>query len=505
MADHITDKISYWVDSTTYPSFDPLTEDIDVDVAIVGGGIVGITTAYMLMHEGKRVALLEMDKLVRGTTGYTTAKVTSGHNVIYSELESKHGSDTAKAYAQANQWALNWISEIVEREKIDCDFERKANYVHTEDPAQVATLQEEVSAARRAGLPASFVTDTTLPFAIEGAVKLDDQAQFHPRKYLAYLIDQLTQNGALIFEDTRVTGVNEDDRCTVETANADIHADHVVVATNYPFIDRALMFPRIHPKRSYVVAGPIDPGKAPDGMFISAESPTRSIRTTPHNGSRLLLVGGNGHNVGQKHDTKAEYADLEGWMRERFGISEVTNRWATQDGVTVDMLPYAGTARRSSKNVYTATGFGKWGMTNGTTSAAVITDAILDRVNQFAPLYDPHRLTVKESASTFAKENAKIAAKWFGDRIRHPQQKSVSELQPGEACVEGIGLDQVAAYKDETGVVHAVSAVCTHLGCIVNWNPAEKTWDCPCHGSRFDTQGGVLQGPATKDLERKEG
>lgn len=216
------------------------------------------------------------------------------------------------------------------------------------------------------------------------------------------------------------------------------------------------------------------------------------------------MVGGNGHPTGQKYDTENAYRELERWTAERFGVSVLTHRWSTHDGATVDLLPYAGTARRGSEHVFTATGFGKWGMTNGTAAATVIADQILDRVNEFASLFDPHRITIRASASKLVSENAKVAKHWFGDRIKHPQAGPFDELAPGEAAVQRVGSSQVAGYRDEAGELHAVSAVCTHLGCTVTWNGAERSWDCPCHGSRFDTEGRVLHGPATRDLDKKD-
>lgn len=288
------------------------------------------------------------------------------------------------------------------------------------------------------------------------------------------------------------------------TAQGAVRATDVIMATHYPFLDRGLFFPRVHPKRSYAITVPIDASDAPSGMYISSDSPTRSIRTIPDGDRLLLLVGGNGHATGQKYDTDEAYRDLERWTEERFGLSDVTHRWSTQDGSTVDMIPYAGTARRSSEHVYTATGFGKWGMTNGTAAAQIIVDAIVGVHNASASLFDPHRATVKASAEKLVTENIKVARHWLGDRIAHPQRGTFDELGPGQAAVKRVGLDHVAAYRDGDGVLHAVSAVCTHLGCLVTWNPAETSWDCPCHGSRFDPGGRVLQGPALKDLAKKD-
>ena len=501
---HSRINVSYWVDSTDPEPHPALQGDIEVDVAIVGAGIVGLTAARILKRAGKKVAVIEMDRMVRGVTGYTTAKVTSGHSLLYQQLESKHGEEAARSYAAANQEALEQMARWIEEDGIDCDFERRPNFVYSETDSEKSSIEKEVEAAQRAGLAVSLVTETNLPYQVSAAVRLDDQAQFHPRRYLLHFAKEIAGDGSHIFENSRVVDVSEGDRCEVKTKGGTVRAGHVILATHYPFWDRGLFFPRVHPKRSYAVAGPIDASSAPDGMFISVDEPTRSIRTIPDGDRTLLMVGGNGHSTGQKYDTENEYKDLERWMTERFGVSEVTHRWSTQDGVTVDLLPYAGTARRGTERIFTATGFGKWGMTNGTAAASVIADAILGKTNKYASLYDPHRVTVTASAGKFATENAKVARHMVGDRIKHPQGGAFDDLAPGQAAVQHVGLGQVAGYRDEDGKLHAVSAVCTHLGCIVTWNGAEKSWDCPCHGSRFDTEGKVLHGPALKDLEKKD-
>jgi glycine/D-amino acid oxidase-like deaminating enzyme/nitrite reductase/ring-hydroxylating ferredoxin subunit len=500
---HSSTNVSYWVDSTSGPDHPSLQGEVEADVAIVGAGIVGLTAGWMLKQTGKTVALVEMDRVARGVSGYTTAKVTAGHNLIYERLERRHGPEVARAYAQANQAALELVAGFVEKEHIECDLERRSNYVYSESSESVDQIKEEVAAAQRAGLPASFVTETGLPFPVAGAVRLENQAQFHPRKYLLHLASLVSGDGSQIFERSRITDLREGDLPIVTTEHGSVIAKDVILATHYPFLDRGLFFPRVHQKRSYAIVGPVaDP--PPDGMFISTGSPTRSIRSVRDDGRTLLLVGGNGHPTGQSSDTREKYEDLEAWAKERFGLSDVTHRWSSQDGATIDMLPYVGTARRTSTNVYTATGFGKWGMTNGTAAAAVISDAILGRENEYAGLFDPHRVTVGASFPKVLTENLEVAKHFAGDRLNHPQRGSLDRLAPGEAAVTGVGVGQVAAYRDEKGELHALSAECTHLGCIVHWNPAEKSWDCPCHGSRFDHEGKVLHGPATRDLERKE-
>ena len=493
---------SYWVETAPPPTFTELAADVSTDVCVIGGGIVGITTAVLLKRAGKRVILVEQDGVVRGTTGYTTAKVTSGHSVIYSELEKKHSAETARAYADANEAGLAKIRELAA--DIDCDLETKPNFVYSESADQVDSIKSEVEAAQRAGLQVSFVTETDLPYEVAGALRQEDQAQFHPLKYLGPLAKEIAGEGSFVFDRTRAVDVDEGSPCCVRTDKGSITCEDVVVATNYPFLDRGLFFARVHPKRSYCISGPVPADKLVDGMYISTDEPTRSVRTIRDGDRTLMLIGGEGHNVGQEDDTEKHYTNLETWARERFGMTEITHRWSTQDGSPVDQIPYVGTLRRSSENLYVATGFKKWGMTNGTTAAMLIGDLILGRENPYATLYDPHRVTVSASASTFVEENVKVGTKLVGDRIAHPQRGGVEDLAPGEAAVIGQGVGQVAAYRDDAGTLHAVSAVCTHLGCIVNWNPAEKTWDCPCHGSRFGYEGNVIQGPAVRDLEKKD-
>ncbi|MDQ3940595.1 MAG: FAD-dependent oxidoreductase [Actinomycetota bacterium] len=491
---------SYWHATSPVDEYPALQENLEVDVAIIGGGIVGLTLATLLKRAGRSVAVLEGRKLLSGTTGGTTAKVTSGHGLLYRTLVQKHGLDAARAYAAAQEEALERMASWIRDESIDCDFERRPNYAYCISSDDVSQIQEEVEAERDAGLEVSYTTDTDLPFAVAAALRLENQAQFHPSKYLAHFARQIPGDGSHIFDTSRVLDVIEGTPCELEVNGNTVRAEHVVVATNYPLLDRGLFFARVHPKRSYAIAGPIDAAADPMGMYISTE-PTRSIRTTPlEDGKRLLIISGAGHSVGQDYDTEEKYRLLEDFARERFGLTDVRYRWSAQDGTTIDQIPYVGTLRRSGERIFTATGFAKWGMTNATVAAGIICDAIVGRENRWAALFDPHRLTVKQSATTAAEENVKVALHWFRDRVLHPQRGTFDDLAPGEAAVRQTGLKNLAGYRDEDGELHVVSAVCTHLACIVAWNSAEKSWDCPCHGSRFDPDGRVLHGPAMKDL-----
>jgi glycine/D-amino acid oxidase-like deaminating enzyme/nitrite reductase/ring-hydroxylating ferredoxin subunit len=495
-------NVSYWVESTPDATFEPLTSDLRVECLVIGAGITGLTAAFLLQRAGLKVAVIEMDGIARGVSGYTTAKVTALHGQIYSRLVKKHGVEAAALYADANQSALGLVASLVREHGIDCDFEVQANYTYCEDASDLSQIEEEADAASRAGLLVELVDEAALPYPIAGAVRLGGQAQFHPRKYLLHLVGELERGGCLFFDGTRALGVADGAPCEIETTGGKVTADHVVVATHYTFLDRSLLFPRVHPKRSYAIAGPVPRENVPGGMYLSTE-PTWSVRTIRAGDETLVLAGGSGHAVGQHHDTEERYRRLEAWAREKLGMTEIRSRWSTQDGSAVDDLPYIGHLTPFSRHVFTATAFGKWGMTNGTAAALIMSDLILGNDNAWASLFDPHRATLKASATKFAQENVKVAGHWIGDRIKHPQAGVPGGLAPGEAAVGGMGAGQVAVYRDELGELHQVSAVCTHLGCIVAWNNAERTWDCPCHGSRFDVDGKVVQGPAVEDLKRK--
>lgn len=495
---------SFWIGTTPETRYPTLSADVTVDVAIVGGGICGLTAAYLLKQEGRSVALVEADRIVRGVTGYTTAKITSGQSLIYTDLVKKFGEQGARTYGESNEAALAKIAELVETLSIDCDFERQDNFVFTESASEVDSVREEAELAARLGLPSEFVTEGPLPFPIAGAVRFTNQAQFHPRKYLLALAERFSAAGGFIYENTMALDVEEGEPCRVVTEYGSITAADVIIATNMPFLDRGLFFTKVHPWRSYAVAGEVTAEvAAPEGMHISVDSPTRSIRLLRDGERTLLMIGGEGHKVGQEPDTEACYERLEATARERFGLDTIDYRWSTQDTVSVDEVPYIGRYTRHSDHLFTATGFRKWGMTNGTLAAMLLTDRISGRDNGWAAFYDSKRLDIPQSAQEFVKENVNVAQHWVGDRITTPGD-ALEDVPPGEGTVIRREGKPIAVYKDADGTCRGLSAVCTHLACIVHWNGAEKSWDCPCHGSRFDLEGRVLQGPAVEPLEPRD-
>ena len=497
---------SFWIATTPVTGYPALEDDLDADVAVVGGGIMGITAAVLLKRAGKRVVLLESKRLVQGATGYTTAKVTSGHGALYSHLESSFGVEAAKVYAEAQQAAIARIAQFVDEDAIDCDFERRVNYVYAENVEEAEQLRAEVEAEQRAGLPASYVGETPLPYAVAGAVRLEDQAQFHPRKYLLALAATLSGNGSHIFENTCVQDVKEGEPCEVRTAAGHVvRAADVVIATHLPILDRGLFFAKAHPHRSYAVAAALDEADGPDGMFLNSGTPTRSVRTMRDGDRVLLSVGGNGHKAGREPDTPERYDQLEQFLRSHWpAAGEVEYRWSTMDFMPLDRVPYIGRLRRRSKHVFTGTGFNKWGMTNGTVAALMLTQRILGTESPWADVFESKRWHPRASLAKFMAENSSTGVRFVADRLKRAGGPGPDELRPDEGAIMRVRGRKTAVYRDEEGQLHASSPVCRHLYCLVTWNPAERSWDCPCHGSRYAGDGTVIEGPSTRNLRPRK-
>jgi glycine/D-amino acid oxidase-like deaminating enzyme/nitrite reductase/ring-hydroxylating ferredoxin subunit len=495
---------SFWLETTPDTDYPAVSDGISVDVAVVGAGITGITAAVLLKRAGKTVALIDSKQIVRGATGYTTAKVTAGHGLSYTAIRETFGAEGVRAYAQANLGALERIAQFVSEDGIDCDFERRPNYVFAEDGEQAQQVEREVEVEREAGLPVSVVRETPLTFDVEAAVRMEHQAQFHPRKYLLALAATIPGDGSHVFENSRVTHVNHGGVCEVETERGVLRAQDVILATHLPFLDRGLFFTRAYPHRSYAVAAPIGGAADPGGMYINSGTPTRSVRTLRDGADTLIQVGGNGHKTGEEDDTPARYDQLEAYLREHWPeAGEVRYRWSTQDYMAHDKVPYVGRLRWGSDHLLVATGFSKWGMTNGTASAMILSDRILGRENAWAELFDSTRLRPVRTMS-FLKENASAGFRFFADRLARADGALVDELKPGEGALIRVRGRKTAVYRDEEGALHGLSPVCRHLYCLVDWNPGERTWDCPCHGSRYAADGRAIQGPTTKDLKRRE-
>jgi glycine/D-amino acid oxidase-like deaminating enzyme/nitrite reductase/ring-hydroxylating ferredoxin subunit len=491
---------SLWLDTVERAPCPPLGEDIHADVCVVGAGITGLSAALELARGGASVVVLEGRFVGAGATGYTTAKLSSLHGLTYARLERTLGADAARVYGEANQRGIERAFALAAELGIDCDLRRKPNLTYTESADERDRIEAEVAAARRAGLPATLVEATDLPFPIAAAVRFADQAEFHPVKFLDGLARTVAEVGRL-YEGTFAVSVDSGSPCRVRTdCGRTVTAGSVVVATHLPFLDRGLYFARCHPERSYVVAAPYEGEAAGGGMYLSTESPAHSIRSHVLGDRTWLLVGGESHKTGQS-DVGERYERLEHWARERFGVEPVM-RWATQDQMPADGVPYIGPVDPVSKNVYVATGFRKWGLAMGLAAAELLAAWVDGREHPWRELYDTRRLRLRAGGASLLKENANVALRFFGDRL--VKRGDVESIEPGDGRVVGAGFGQRAVYRDEDGALHALSARCTHLGCIVNWNSGEGTWDCPCHGSRFGPQGEVIMGPAVRPLPRRE-
>jgi glycine/D-amino acid oxidase-like deaminating enzyme/nitrite reductase/ring-hydroxylating ferredoxin subunit len=440
-----------------------------------------------------------------GTTGHSTAKVTSQHGITYARLRLTHGTGGARTYADANERAKEWIARVVEEERIDCDFRRRDAYLFATSWIERRLIEREAAAARGSGLPAELVDDVPLPYETKGALRFAHQAEFHPQKYLLGLAARLEELGVPIYEHTRAIAVEGGERKTVRVAGGgSIEADHVVVATLMPFLDRGVFFARAYPNRSYVITARIR-GEPPQAMLINPGSPTRSIRSVPADGEELLMIGGEGHHTGASEALPDRYEALIEYARRHWDVQSVEHRWSSQDFVADDSVPYVGPVNPLDDRILIVTGLKKWGITGGTVAAELIRDRLAGRENEAASMFSSTRIDPIGEAPKFLLENSKVGLRFLGDRIRERGSRSLEDLAAGEGGIVSGPEGKVAGYRDESGALHAVSTRCTHLGCQVRWNGAERTWDCPCHGSRFTVDGDVLNGPAVDPLGRRAG
>jgi glycine/D-amino acid oxidase-like deaminating enzyme/nitrite reductase/ring-hydroxylating ferredoxin subunit len=491
---------SLWTTTAPGRRFPALAGDLTVDVVVVGGGIAGLTTAWLLQRAGKKVAVLEMNRLLTGQTGQTTAHLTELLDTPYSTLRSDFGEKGARMAATSSRDAIEQIAALVVELGVDCGFQRVPMYRYAETERELRDLEREVEAAQAVGLRARLTRDTPLPYPVKGALRLEDQALFHPRAYLLAMAERLEAGGCLIFEDTRAVDIQDGLPCRVITERGTVTATDVVEATTTP-LNRLFLHTKLYPYRTYAVAGPLE-GPLEPGLYYDSQDPYHYIRTQRVDGVDYLIVGGEDHKVGHDEQTEQHYAALEAYTRRLFPVTRITHRWSGQVIEPADGLAYIG-RNSASRHTWVATGFSGTGMTWGTLSAMILSDLILGRENPYAALYDATRVKVRAGAKDFLQENADVAFRFVVDRLSRPDGRRLSEVAPGEGKILEVDGQKVAVYREESGACHAVSPVCTHVGCHVHWNSAERSWDCPCHGARYSPTGKVLNGPAVKDLASK--
>ena len=509
--------LSYW-NTAERSQFGSLTENVTADVCVIGAGIAGLTTAYLLMQSGLTVVVLDRGEIASGETGRTTAHITAALDDRYVELSRLHSEHGARIAAQSHSAAIEKIETIVNELNIDCEFKRMNGFLFGAKPDDKELLAEELLAAQRAGLiDVRLVECAPLPFDTGPCLCFPQQAQFHPLKYVNGVADAIAAGGGRIFTHTPVTAVQGGRDAKITVANGcTVQAAHIVVATNTPINDRVVIHTKQAPYRTYVIALEIPKDSVTPGLYWDTADPYHYVRVTARdasassatnndtetgNDTELLIVGGADHKTGQADDGEKRFAELEQWTRERFAnAGQIAFRWSGQVQEPVDGLGYIGHNPLDADNVYIATGDSGNGITHGTIAGMLLHDLILGRPNAWADLYAPNRKSLG-SIGEFLRENVNVAEQ-YTDWITPTECESLNEIANDSGCLMRHGLEKIAMYRDREGTLHACKAVCPHLGCIVAWNDTEKTWDSPCHGSRFAGDGEVVTGPSRAGLEK---
>ncbi|WP_232664595.1 FAD-dependent oxidoreductase [Pseudonocardia sp. TRM90224] len=487
---------SLWLEALPDTGYPVPTAARAFDVLVIGGGITGLTTALLLKRQGARVGVIEAGRVGAGVTGNNTAKVTALQATRLTTIQQYRGADVAHAYARLSAAAVERVAALAVEEGIECELRRRPALTVAVAAADLPDVQTESDCARAAGLPVTMTDDVDLPYPTIGAARLDDQVELHPTRYALGLAAAVDGDGSAVYEHTRALRLHEGSPVRIDTDHGTLTGADVVVATHVPIWDRGGYFARLEVMRSYCVAARVRAGHS-RSLAITAGSPTWSYRSA----GDLMIVCGSGHAAGARGVDEDAYLRLEEHAREHWDVTEVTHRWSAQDPVPYDQTPMIGSYTPVSRHLHVATGFAKWGLTGGTMAATMIADRIGGGTGD-SLVFSPHRVSPRGLPS-LARMNAGVAVDMVGDRLAPGQVRSTTEIPAGEARVVRSGTDRTGVYRDDEGIAHAVSLRCTHLGCLVRFNAAERSWDCPCHGSRFDVTGAVLEGPAVEPLPSK--
>ncbi|MCO7175332.1 FAD-dependent oxidoreductase [Sporolactobacillus kofuensis] len=495
----VNETSSLWRDTVHLPTFQSLQENIETDTLVVGAGITGITAAYKLAREGVSVVLIDAGSVASGTSGYTTAKITAQHGLIYDRLIHEVGPEKAKLYYDANKEALHWIGKYISTYNIQCDFEIQPAIIYATTDQEARSIEKEKAAYDQLGIAGTLQDDLHLPFQVKNGLVMPGQAQFHPLMYLHALLSDLVKRKVPIYEETLAEDIKEGANPLVTTKNGStIRCRNVLICSHFPFYDNRFYFSRMFPERSYLIACETD-SPPPEGMYISASDPKRSIRGLRLNQKNYLLVGGENHKTGRGERMDIHFQRLADFAEQSFGEKNIVAHWSAQDFTTLDQIPYIGRLAKHTSNLFIAAGFHKWGMTTGTLAATLLTDLVRKRTNPYIDLFSPSRIEAAPMLASFLVENMKTAGNLIKGKLEkvEPLDEPLTNDQGRIASLHG---KRVGAYRDDQGKLTVVDATCPHMGCEVNWNQGEHTWDCPCHGSRFQATGEVIDGTAKDPL-----
>ena len=492
---------SLWIETTKDElKLKSLEQDEETEVCVIGAGLFGLTTAYYLSKRGKKVTILEKGNIGEKTSGNTTGKITSQHDLFYNHLVQDYGEEYAKLYLESNEEAIQNIKNIIKEEQIECEFEEQNAYVYTTKEEEIIEIEKEAKTLQDLGKDIKILRETELPFKTKMALEFKGQAQFHPRKYMIGLCNAILKENK-IYNYTTVLDVKKDEtKYKIYTDKGVVTAKYVVIATHYPIINvPGIYFAKMYQGTSYLIAIETNK-KLPEGMYINIKEPIYSFRTATYNGKKNLLIGGSGHKTGEPIEDNSNYENLEKKAKELYPDCKILFRWNTRDCISLDKIPYIGKFSNLMENIYVGTGFKKWGMTLSNVGAKIVTDMIMGKENKYVKIYDSTRIKpiknrwevgnmVKQTVNSIALNKLKI------------EEEDLKVIKNDNGAIIEINGKNVGIYKDINGKIYAVKPNCTHLGCLLAWNNLDKTWDCPCHGSRFDYKGRNIYEPAIKDLK----
>lgn len=492
---------SLWISESQGRRFKPLQENIETHIIIIGGGMVGVNTAYLLSKEGLDVTLIDSNQIGYGTSGMNTGKLTPQSGLVYAKIKKMYGMEKLKEFYKANQEALAFIQKTIKDYNIDCDFDKVPSYLFTEQLSKINSFEEEYKVYEELGIEGQLVNRLDLPLNIKIGLSQVNARVFNPKKYIDGLVPVLLKQGVNIYEDSPITHMNKaSGGWELDVADKfKVKANHVVLASHYPFYDNFSFYvTRLRPEASYIVAGEYEKD-FPNASFLCIDDPIRSFRTYEDEGKRWLLIGGDNHKVGQ--DNADHYEALMQYGNNTFGLSEYQYKWRAQCYKTPDEVPYIGylNEHSDSNNIYVATGFNKWGNINSMIAAKKITELIVEKKESDEGVYDPSR-SKDYFTSTYIKENSNTVFEWIKSKVGPLEQDLPKKRET--AYIVKLDGKRYGAYLDKRGEMHIVDITCPHMGAELNWNQVDKTWDCPCHGSRFSIDGDVVEGPATYKLNK---